>query len=129
MQHFATTPAAPAATRHLLPFADVSNQVDRCGAQEPIPQHRRDHAKYEPRNRGLLRRRVATRAAAIPIMRYAFRPGAVSIRPMRVYFNCFVCKAGKLDDDFKKLSKLHPSTTRAAQTNPLVGVPPFHRSM
>jgi hypothetical protein len=41
--------------------------------------------------------------AAIPIMRYAFRPGAVSIRPMRVCFNCFVCKAGKLDDDFKKL--------------------------
>jgi hypothetical protein len=36
-------------------------------------------------------------------MRYAFRPAAVSIRPMRVYFNCFVCKAGKLDDDFKKL--------------------------
>jgi hypothetical protein len=23
---------------------------------------------------------------------------------MQVYFNCFVCKAGKLDDDFKKLS-------------------------
>jgi len=36
-------------------------------------------------------------------MRYAFRPAAVSIRPMRVYFNCFVCNAEKLDDDFKKL--------------------------
>jgi hypothetical protein len=41
--------------------------------------------------------------SAIRIVRYAFRPAAVSIRPMRVYFNCFVCKAGKLDDDFKKL--------------------------
>jgi hypothetical protein len=41
--------------------------------------------------------------SAIRIVRYAFRPAAVSIRPMRVYFNCFVCKAGKLDDGFKKL--------------------------
>jgi hypothetical protein len=31
---------------HLLPFADVSNQVDRCGAQEAIPQQRRHHAKH-----------------------------------------------------------------------------------
>ena len=53
---------------------------------------------------------------------YAYRSAAVSIRPIRVYFNCFVSRAGKLEDDFKELFNF--THQQQAQTNPLVGVPP-----